>query len=228
MKKTQVALAALALVASTAALADGVTVYGNLEGGYVKGNNTSTSFSGAGHWNASAFGIKGSEDLGGGLTASFNLEGGLDTNTGNTNNGGTTGLFNRATWVAVGGEAGTLKLGNQLSPFILSYVTSLGLAGNNFLVPVCANASACDGNDPAGTSSKTGGFFIPNAASYSVTVSGVSAQVLHATDNGVAAGKLTAGNVSFNIGSAYVTGAMSTREDSYRNWLLGELCQLAT
>ena len=32
MKKTQVALAALALVASTAALADGVTIYGALDG----------------------------------------------------------------------------------------------------------------------------------------------------------------------------------------------------
>jgi predicted porin len=221
MKKTQVALAALALVASTAALANGVTVYGNLEGGFVKGNNTSTAFSGAGHWNASAFGLKGSEDLGGGLTASFNVEGGIDTNTGGTNNGGTTGLFNRATWLAIGGEAGTLKLGNQLSPFILSYVTTLGLAGNNFLVPVCAAANACDGNDAAGTSTKTGGFFIPNAASYSVTANGISAQILHATDNGVDQGKLSAGNVSFNIGSAYVTAAMSSRTDAYRNYLVG-------
>ena len=155
MKKTQIALAALALVASTAAMADGVTVYGNLKGGYVKGNSTSAAFSGAGQWGASAFGLKGSEDLGGGLTASFNLEAGIDTNTGGNNNGGpgpsskstvnedatvttatSTALFNRAARVAVGGEAGTLKLGHQLSPFILSFVTTLGLVGNNYLVPV--------------------------------------------------------------------------------------------
>ena len=235
MKKTQVALAALALVASTAALADGVTVYGNLEGGYVKGNNTSTAFSGAGQWGASVFGMKGSEDLGSGLTASFNLEAGIDTNTGGNNNGGpaaastvnattgavttSTALFNRAAWVAVGGEAGTLKLGNQFSPFILSYVTTLGLAGNNYLVPVCANAKACDGG--GAHSGATGGFFIPNAASYSVTMNGVSAQILHATENGDSVNKITVGNVSFNLGSAYITGAMSTRADTYRNWLLG-------
>jgi len=218
MKKTQVALAALALVASTAALADGVTVYGNLEGGFVKGNNMSTAFSGAGEWNASVFGMKGSEDLGGGLKASFNLEGGIDTNTGGTNNGGPSTLFNRAAWLAVGGEAGTLKLGNQLSPFILSYVTSLGLAGNNFLVPVCVNANACDADV---TNTSTGGFFIPNATSYSVTVNGVSAQILHATANANDTGKLTAGNVSFNVGSAYVTAAMSERNMEYRNYLVG-------
>ena len=218
MKKTQVALAALALVASTAALADGVTVYGNLEGGYVKGNNTSTAFSGAGQWGASVFGIKGSEDLGGGMTASFNLEGGIDTNTGGTNNGGPSTLFDRAAWLAVGGEAGTLKLGNQLSPFILSYVTSLGLAGNNFLVPVCVNANACDGD---ATNASTGGFFIPNAASYSISANGISAQVLHATENSNTTGKLTAGNFSFNLGSAYITGAMSNRTDEYRNYLFG-------
>jgi predicted porin len=233
MKKTQVALAALALVASTAALANGVNVYGNLEGGYVKGNNTSTAFSGAGQWGASVFGMKGSEDLGGGLTASFNLEAGIDTNTGGNNNGGpsaastlsgttittSTALFNRAAWVAVGGDAGTLKLGNQLSPFILSYVTSLALAGNNYLVPVCVNANACDGG--GANSGATGGFFIPNATSYSVSVNGISAQILHATENGDSTNKLTAGNLSFNVGPLFVTSAISKREQTYNNILVG-------
>jgi len=39
MKKTQVALAALALVASTAALADGVTVSGSLDAGVAHTNS---------------------------------------------------------------------------------------------------------------------------------------------------------------------------------------------
>ena len=97
-------------------------------------------------------------------------------------------------------------------------MTSLGLAGNNFLVPVCVNANACDAD---ATNTSTGGFFIPNATSYSVTVNGVSAQILHATANANDTGKLTAGNVSFNVGSAYVTAAMSERNMEYRNYLVG-------
>lgn len=224
MKKTQVALAALALVASTAALADGVTVYGNLEAAAVKGNNDSTQFSGAGQWGASAFGMKGTEDLGGGLKASFNLEAGIDTNRGDVNNGGpggTSALFNRAAWVSVGGGFGEIKLGNQVSPFIVSYVTSLGLAGNNFLVPVCANASACDGGG-TGVFGATGGFFIPNSFSYSISAGGINAQVLRATSNTTADGNsLTAANASVAIDSLSLTAAVSSRDATYRNTLLG-------
>jgi len=224
MKKTQLALAALALVASTAVLADGVTVYGNLEAAAVKGNDNAASFSGAGQWGASAFGIKGSEDLGGGLTAAFNLESGIDTNRGDVNNGGPGGtgaLFNRAAWVSVGGGFGTVKLGNQVSPFIVSYVTTLGLAGNNFLVPVCVNAAACDGGG-TGTFGATCGFFIPNSFSYAFSAGGINGQILRATPNTAADGNsLTAGNVSFAIDALSLTAAMSDRDATYKNWLVG-------
>jgi len=224
MKKTQLALAALALVASTAVLADGVTVYGNLEAAAVKGNDNAASFSGAGQWGASAFGIKGSEDLGGGLTAAFNLESGIDTNRGDVNNGGPAGtgaLFNRAAWVSVGGGFGTVKLCNQVSPFIVSYVTTLGLAGNNFLVPVCVNAAACDGGG-TGTFGATGGFFIPNSFSYAFSAGGINGQILRATPNTAADGNsLTAGNVSFAIDALSLTAAMSDRDTTYKNWLVG-------
>ncbi len=43
MKKTQVALAALALVASTAALADGVTLSGSLDAGIAATNAAATA-----------------------------------------------------------------------------------------------------------------------------------------------------------------------------------------
>ena len=229
MKKTQVALAALALVASTAVLADGVTVYGNLEAAAVKGNDNAVNYSGAGQWGASVFGIKGSEDLGSGLKASFNLESGIDTNRGDVNNGGpagTAGLFNRAAWVSVAGGFGEIKLGNQLSPFILSYVTTLGLAGNNFLVPVCANANACDGggtgNNTDGAYGATGGFFLPNSFSYSFSAGGINGQVLRAAPNTSTDGNgVTAGNVSFAIDALSVTAAISDRDATYKNMLIG-------
>ena len=224
MKKTQVALAALALMASTAVLADGVTVYGNLEAAAVKGNDNAVNYSGAGQWGASAFGIKGSEDLGSGLKASFNLESGIDTNRGDVNNGGPSGtaaLFNRAAWVSVAGGFGEIKLGNQISPFILSYVTTLGLAGNNFLVPTLVNASAAD-DGGTGTVGATGGFFLPNSFSYSFSAGGINGQVLRAAPNTSTDGNgVTAGNVSFAIDALSVTAAISDRDATYKNMLIG-------
>ena len=96
MRKTQVALAALALVASTAALADGVTVSGNLDAGIARTttNNDAdtarigTNFSGAGGFVAgNNINFSGTEDIGG-LKAGFTLGAGIDLGNGSSGNGG--------------------------------------------------------------------------------------------------------------------------------------------
>lgn len=220
MKKTQVALAALALVASSAAMAQ-VTLYGNLEAFVVNQNKGgSTNFAGSGEWGASAFGIKGSEDLGGGLKAGFNLESGISLNNGTNDNGGTSGLFNRAANVSIGGEStGTLTAGLQISPFILSYVTTLGLAGNNFLVPALINAGAADNGGTA--QGATGGFFIPNAVSYAVSLGGVNVSAISATKNGNDTNQYFGANVSTTINGVYLTAGYADRTDTYRNVTVG-------
>jgi len=75
MKKTQMALAAVALVASTAAMANGVTVSGRFDLGYQSGTGGSTVTSGLNDslLAPNLLGFSGSEDLGGGLTADFNI-----------------------------------------------------------------------------------------------------------------------------------------------------------
>ena len=137
MRKTQVALAAMALVASTAALADGVTVYGVLDVGVTSTNNgtsTARAFGGAGTESPSYIGFKGSEDLGNGMKASFNLEAGLNSGTGALGNGSgsansaasyaagavTTNIFARAANVGVDGEFGAVKLGVVMDPAFLA------------------------------------------------------------------------------------------------------------
>jgi predicted porin len=144
MRKTQVALAALALVASTAAMADGVTMYGNIDAGYYSISDTSSrgeasnglsqrGFAGAGGTAPNFWGIKGSEDLGGGLTASFNLEGQFSSTNGRTNNaGGQFGdnggyalapngeMFGRAANVSLAGDFGKVTLGQQIDPAFLA------------------------------------------------------------------------------------------------------------
>jgi predicted porin len=64
----------------------------------------------------SRIGFKGSEDLGGGLQASFQLEGKLSVDTGeNANYDG--GFFGRQSWVGLTGNFGTVQLGKTWTSF---------------------------------------------------------------------------------------------------------------
>ncbi len=93
MRNTKIALAVLALVASTAAMAQ-ATVYGMLDAGIANtssSNNTTkgTSFSGAGGFvGANYIGFKGSEEIDGGIKANYQLEAGINISQGGTDNGG--------------------------------------------------------------------------------------------------------------------------------------------
>ena len=187
MKKTQVALAALALVASTAAMANGVTVYGALDVG-VASNSNGTSFFGAGNSNTSLFGLKGSEDIGGGRKAGFNLEGGLHGSTGasGANGGVGTALFNRAANVSLSTEAVSVTLGTQISPFILAGLNgTTGVGGNGAFVPALIRldggslATVTAGTGASGAGVATGGFFIADAASVSFNGAGINASLLY-------------------------------------------------
>ncbi|QVQ28381.1 porin [Achromobacter deleyi] len=61
----------------------------------------------------SRWGLRGSEDLGNGLRANFQLESGILANNGKSAQGGR--LFGRAAWVGVSGGFGDLRLGRQTS-----------------------------------------------------------------------------------------------------------------
>jgi predicted porin len=63
----------------------------------------------------SRLGVKGREDLGGGLAASFVLENGYGIDSGAAGQGGL--LFGRQAWVGLSGSAGKLSLGRQYSPY---------------------------------------------------------------------------------------------------------------
>ncbi len=174
MRKTQFALAALALVASSAALAEGVTVYGTADVSVVHTDN-GTFLGGAGNSAGSIIGFKGSEDLGGGLKASFNLETGYTGNNGGWANGGaadSSTLFNRAANVGISNGVLGATLGTQISPFIAGeLVGATGVGGNGVFVP---GLLLVNGGTLAGTTQSTGGFFIPDAISLSANVGGVS------------------------------------------------------
>ena len=127
MKLKQIALAAAVVAASSAALAD-VTIYGiadvNLNNGKTEAGfdgavapaSTSQGRIGSGGLSTSRIGFKGSEDLGGGMQASFQLEGKLDLDTGkNPDYDG--GFFGRQSWVGLTGNFGTLQLGKTWTSY---------------------------------------------------------------------------------------------------------------
>jgi predicted porin len=132
MKKTLLAMAVLA--ASGAAFAQSsVTLFGIVDATVALGrgdvaNKTQLTNSGL---NSSRLGFRGTEDLGGGLNASFWLEAGVNNDNGtgggtNTNNqpsgtsaatAGTQGLtFNRKSTVSLGGGFGEVRLGRDYTP----------------------------------------------------------------------------------------------------------------
>jgi len=119
MKKTLIALAALAAVGSASAQ---YTLYGKIDSAF-QVTNTNSGIAGetdltviglnSGGLSGSRWGLKGSEDLGNGLKASFQLENGFGSDTGLIGQNG--GIFSRQAWVALGGSFGTVSLGRQYS-----------------------------------------------------------------------------------------------------------------
>jgi len=169
MKKLLIASAAVAMVAGTAQAQSSVSVYGIADMGYVSNNYTNIAGStgaadqrsvkglnagGAAANGASAssrIGFRGTEDLGGGLTAGFNYELGFapastthstgGTNGGNDSSGATYATNNgalantpREAKVSIGSKTlGTIELGYGTTGLHSTIVGHRALGGSNFV-----------------------------------------------------------------------------------------------
>lgn len=78
----------------------------------------------------SRWGVRGSEDLGGGLRAVFNLEAGFSPDTGASNQGGR--IFGRQSLVGLSGPWGTVSLGRQYTMLYWSVLDGDQLGPNNY------------------------------------------------------------------------------------------------
>ena len=115
MKKS---LIALAVLASTGAMAQSsVTLYGvvdvNLQSAKSDGLRQTRLQSGG--VSGSRFGLKGMEDLGGGLKALFVLESGFNADTGSNRTPGS--IFDRQSYVGLAGGFGEIRLGNTTTAY---------------------------------------------------------------------------------------------------------------
>lgn len=112
MRRSMIALAVLAgSVGGSAFAQSSVTLYGRVNLSIER----QTVGSGSDNWtlqnNASRFGLRGVEDLGGGMKAGFALESGFNAANGSTSSS----FWNRQSEVNLSGGFGTLRLGNFLS-----------------------------------------------------------------------------------------------------------------
>ena len=126
MKKSLVALAALA-AAGAASAQSSVTLFGIVDAGisYFENENyagtsaSQTQLRNSGY-NSSRIGFRGTEDLGGGLAASFWLEAALGNDDGTAGAGtlssASSQLFNRRSTVSLSGRFGEVRLGRDYVP----------------------------------------------------------------------------------------------------------------
>ncbi len=115
MKKTLLAVAVLGTFAGSAAAQSSVTLYGVADANVerIKGATSLNRIS-SGGVQGSRWGLRGTEDLGGGLRAVFQLESGFNIDTGTSGQGGA--LFGRQAYVGLAGGFGAVRLGRQYSP----------------------------------------------------------------------------------------------------------------
>ena len=117
MKKSLVALALFGAFAATAQAQSSVQIYGTIDAGLAKASNATTSVT---KRDNNKLGFKGTEDLGNGLKAIFQLEIRYESDTGtieNTSGTNSRPLFQGQSRVGLQGNFGTVRLGRGLTAF---------------------------------------------------------------------------------------------------------------
>ncbi|CAG9233490.1 Porin [Paraburkholderia tropica] len=171
MKKLHVARSAVAatcglIFAGAAHAQSSVTLYGIVDAGLIYMNKTNgnsgklAAFNDSGNM-PSIFGLTGTEDLGGGVSAVFKLEGGFSAANGSFNNSNGN-LFGRDAWVGMKGSFGEVHAGLQQSPFFMSLIFQDPRNLSNFGSSMLFLATT------AGATS----IFTPNAITYTSPVVG--------------------------------------------------------
>ncbi|MBO9515984.1 MAG: porin [Variovorax sp.] len=198
MKKSLVALAALAVV-GTASAQSSVTMFGVLDAGisswsnksedknvydwnavianpgnpfYMNRGSVTQSWTGMTNsgYNSSRLGFRGTEDLGGGLAASFWLEAALGNDTGAAGGSGAainSGLFNRRSTVSLSGNFGEVRLGRDYTPTFWNDTVfdpfGTNGVGTNLPYKAASGAIGQDGwkNDQYVRANNSVGYFLP-------------------------------------------------------------------
>ena len=139
--------------------------------------------------NTTFWGLKGSEDLGGGLKAIFKLESGFELDTGTASNT----LFEREANVGLSGSFGQVTLGRQYTSYYSSYGGTEMLWNNNFAVSNTVDKSGL----------ATNGTRTANSVRYDTpSFSGLTGSVTYGFGEDKTATADATDNISFNVSYA--------------------------
>lgn len=145
---------------------------------------------GAGGMQTNFWGIKGSEDLGVGLSAIFALEAFYRADSGAAGRFSNDPMFSRSAYVGLKGKLGSVALGRNTTPYWISTVLFNPLASSFSFSPAVFFSYGPNGSVKAPLAGDSGW---SNSVSYTTpSVSGVSASVLYSTGE-VGGGKDKAG-----------------------------------
>ena len=227
MKKSLLAVAVAAALPAFAQAQSSVTLFGILDASVEysndEANSAVTTATGAGTvgdstirlnsgtQSGSRFGVRGTEDLGGGLRAVFTIEHRLAVDTGNTAGGGFAAgngtFWNGQAWVGLSGGWGQLTMGRQYSPLFWALIPA------DFTAYGFYNNWAGFSGTGFGPATTQGPFRIDNSLAYrSPTFGGLTVYAMYAF------GEATNGTATngFNGGSGDVMGIAA-------GWQLGGL-----
>lgn len=128
MQKKIIALAVAGLVSGGAMAQSNVTIFGLFDASLVQHNAKGTTYAvNSSAWGTTHIGFRGTENLGGGMQAFFNLRGNVNVMTGGMGSGAsgatTAGYNDFNSWANIGlsGGFGTLMLGRQTTPVFATF-----------------------------------------------------------------------------------------------------------
>ena len=201
MKKSLIALAVLA--ASGAAMAQSsVTIFGIVDAAYTKGSGSTSNkqqLTNSGY-NSSRLGFRGVEDLGGGMKASFHIEGALANDNGNSS-----GLtFQRRSTVSLEGGMGEIRLGRDYTPQFWNHTVYDAFGTNGVGSSRALNGY---GGSTAVRSDNTIAYFTPSISGFKVQIQ------TYLGETASTAAKVGSGNAlraTYDQGNLSVAAASST------------------
>lgn len=204
------ATASLALLCGAAG-AQNVQIFGIVDTGILYQTNNGANSSSrtsmqTSNLRQSVWGFKGTEDLGGGLKAFFNLESHIDIDTGALHGDGFLGtapLFRRQANVGLAGDWGSVTLGRQYGPALLAHIGTEPRAFKENFSSLYTWAydqlTAFNGGGAVNTNNDVG-IFMTNSVQYRGSIGPVSGGILYSF--GEVAGE-TSNNSVLALGLTY-------------------------
>ena len=201
MKKSVVSLAALATLSAGAFAQSSVTLFGVVDAAVrdVKNGDNSIKSLASGGYNSSRLGVRGVEDLGGGMSAGFWLEHGFNVDSGTVSD--STRFWNRRATVSLMSSAGEIRLGRDFTPTYQGY-SDYDPFGDNGI------AASSKFDSSLGTARDTG-TRADNQVSYLTpgNLGGLYARVAVAAGEGTAGKKYYGGRLGYAAGALNVSAA---------------------